>query len=50
MFGLLHATVFEMVGIWSVLGVAFLGLGYALFLRAQILRYRGSAEKGPGNA
>lgn len=39
MFGLLHASLFEMVAIWSVLGVAFMGLGYALFLRRQILGY-----------
>ena len=31
-------TSFEQVGIWSVLGVAILGLLYALFLRGQILR------------
>jgi len=35
MYGL---TAFEQVGIWSVLGVAILGLLYALFLRGQILR------------
>jgi K(+)-stimulated pyrophosphate-energized sodium pump len=31
-------TPFEQVAIWSVLGVAILGLLYALFLRSQILR------------
>lgn len=31
-------TFFEQVAIWSVLGVALLGLLYALFLRRQILR------------
>src|SRR3990172_1036938 len=35
MYGL---TAFEQVGIWSVLGVAIVGLLYALFLRGQILR------------
>ncbi len=29
---------FEQIAIWSVLGVAILGLAYALFLRSQILR------------
>ena len=31
-------TTFEMYAIWAVFGVAWLGLAYALFLRAQILR------------
>jgi K(+)-stimulated pyrophosphate-energized sodium pump len=31
-------TQFEQIAIWVVLGVAILGLGYAIFLRAQILR------------
>ena len=31
-------SVFEQFAIWSVLGVAILGLLYALFLRRQILR------------
>ena len=35
MYGL---TTFEQVAIWSVLGVAILGLLYAVFLRSQILR------------
>jgi K(+)-stimulated pyrophosphate-energized sodium pump len=34
----LHATSFEMASIWGVLFIAFLGLGYALMLRSQILR------------
>jgi K(+)-stimulated pyrophosphate-energized sodium pump len=38
----MNATLFEMVSIWSVLIIAFLGLGYALFLRRQIL----SKDKG----
>jgi K(+)-stimulated pyrophosphate-energized sodium pump len=29
---------FERIAIWAVLGISILGLGYALFLRAQILR------------
>lgn len=45
MFGLISASPFEIVSIWSVLGVAFLGLGYALFLRSQIMRYdKGTAK------
>lgn len=35
MFGL---SAFEQVAIWSVLGIAILGLGYAIFLRNQVLR------------
>ena len=31
-------TSFEQIAIWSVLGVAILGLLYAIFLRAQIMR------------
>ncbi len=34
----LQATMFELISIWGVLVIAFLGLGYALLLRAQILR------------
>ncbi|MFH1227680.1 MAG: sodium-translocating pyrophosphatase [Planctomycetota bacterium] len=34
---LLSATTFEVVAIWSVLGVSLMGLAYALFLRAQIM-------------
>lgn len=38
-------SLFEQVGIWSVLGVAVAGLLYALFLRRQILREdKGSAK------
>jgi len=35
---LISGTPFEIMAIWSILGIAFLGLAYALFLRAQILR------------
>ena len=38
MFGSFNATLFEIVSIWSVLLIAFLGLGYALMLRSQIMR------------
>ena len=36
--GSLSATLFEVVSIWCVLIVAFLGLGYALLLRSQIMK------------
>lgn len=39
MFGLMNATAFEVASIWSVLIIAFFGLGYALLLRSQILRH-----------
>jgi K(+)-stimulated pyrophosphate-energized sodium pump len=42
MTSLLNATPFEVLSIWSVLGVALLGLAYALFLRSQIM----VADKG----
>ncbi|MFA6092676.1 MAG: sodium-translocating pyrophosphatase [Elusimicrobiota bacterium] len=35
---LLYATAFETYAVWSVFGIAVLGLIYALLLRAQILR------------
>ena len=38
MSSLIHATNFEVISIWSVLIIAFLGLGYALLLRFQILK------------
>jgi K(+)-stimulated pyrophosphate-energized sodium pump len=34
---MLQTTPFETIALWSVLGIAFLGLAYALFLRRQIL-------------
>ncbi|MCX5695799.1 MAG: sodium-translocating pyrophosphatase [Candidatus Omnitrophica bacterium] len=39
MLGLMNASVFEMVAIWGVLLIAFMGLGYALFLRKQVLAH-----------
>jgi len=45
MFGSLQATLFEAVSIWGVLLIAFLGLGYALFLRGQIMRYDKGTQK-----
>ena len=42
---LLNATKFESVSLWVVLGIAVLGLLYALLLRRQVLRYEtGTAE------
>lgn len=42
MLGLMNVTVFESFAIWGVLFIALLGLGYALFLRKQVL----SQDKG----
>ncbi|MGE5307706.1 MAG: sodium-translocating pyrophosphatase [Deltaproteobacteria bacterium] len=39
MFGSIHATLFEVYSIWTVLVIAFLGLGYALMLKSQIMKY-----------
>ena len=41
----LGLTPFESVAIWVVLGIAILGLAYALFLRAQTLREDKGTEK-----
>lgn len=38
MLGLINASGFEVFAIWGVLGIAMLGLGYALLLRSQIMR------------
>lgn len=38
MFGMMNVTLFELVSIWVVLLIAFIGLGYAFMLRAQMLR------------
>lgn len=38
-------TTFEQIAIWSVLGIALLGLAYAWFLRSQILREDKGTEK-----
>ncbi|MDD5432395.1 MAG: sodium-translocating pyrophosphatase [Candidatus Omnitrophica bacterium] len=39
MSSLVNATLFEVVSLWGVLFIAFLGLGYALFLRSQIMKH-----------
>ncbi len=39
MLGLSNASLFEVISIWSVLFIAFLGLAYAFFLRRQIMRH-----------
>jgi len=44
MSSLSNATMFEIVGIWCVLLIALLGLGYALLLRRQVLKH----DKGTG--
>ncbi len=38
-------TSFEQIAIWSVLGIALIGLAYAWFLRSQILREDKGTEK-----
>ncbi|HVN56919.1 MAG TPA: sodium-translocating pyrophosphatase [Bacteroidales bacterium] len=37
MLGLSNASTFEIIAVWIVLGIAFFGLAYALFLRRQVL-------------
>ncbi|MFN8210132.1 MAG: sodium-translocating pyrophosphatase [Bacteroidales bacterium] len=37
MLGLSNASTFEVIAVWIVLGIAFFGLAYALFLRRQVL-------------
>lgn len=45
MSSLTNATTFEIVAIWCVLLIAFMGLGYALLLRRQIMKYdKGTPE------
>jgi len=39
MWSMANVTFFETVSIWSVLGIAIMGLGYAFLLRAQIMRH-----------
>ncbi|QNU65584.1 sodium-translocating pyrophosphatase [Ruminiclostridium herbifermentans] len=39
MSSLSNATTFETVSVWCVLIIAFLGLGYALLLRSQVLKF-----------
>jgi K(+)-stimulated pyrophosphate-energized sodium pump len=34
---MIEATLFERIALWAVLGIALLGLGYALFLRRQVM-------------
>ena len=38
MYAMEGLTTFEAIAIWAVFGVAILGLGYAVFLRSQIMR------------
>ena len=41
----MHLTSFEQVAIWAVFAVAWIGLGYAVFLRSQILREDKGTDK-----
>ncbi|HEX2927278.1 MAG TPA: sodium-translocating pyrophosphatase [Ruminiclostridium sp.] len=45
MSSLSNATLFETVGIWCVLIIALLGLGYALILRRQVLKHDKGTER-----
>jgi len=45
MFSLPGASAFEVIAIWSVLAIAFFGLGYALILRKQIMACDKGTEK-----
>jgi K(+)-stimulated pyrophosphate-energized sodium pump len=45
MTSLIGATSFEVFSIWTVLFIAFMGLGYALFLRKQIMQKDKGNEK-----
>ncbi len=45
MISLPGATPFEIIGLWIVLGIAFVGLAYAMFLRKQVLAYDKGTEK-----
>ncbi|WP_099467195.1 sodium-translocating pyrophosphatase [Konateibacter massiliensis] len=40
-----NATTFEIVAIWCVLLISFLGLGYAMLLRNQIMKYDKGTDK-----
>ena len=45
MWSMANVTFFETVSIWSVLGIAIMGLGYAFLLRTQIMRHdKGTRE------
>lgn len=45
MFNFTNASTFEIVAIWCVLLISFLGLGYAMLLRNQIMKHdKGSAK------
>jgi len=42
---MLEKTLFETIALWSILGIAVLGLAYALFLRRQVMREDKGTEK-----
>jgi len=42
---MLEATLFEHTALWVVLGIAIMGLGYALFLRRQVLSEETGTDK-----
>ncbi len=41
----MNATLFEIIAIWTVFFIALLGLGYAFFLRYQVLRHNKGSSK-----
>lgn len=45
MLGLMNASLFETISIFSVLFIAFMGLGYALLLRSQIMKKDKGTER-----
>jgi K(+)-stimulated pyrophosphate-energized sodium pump len=42
---MLETTTFEMIALWAVLAIALIGLGYALFLRRQVLAHDKGTSK-----
>ncbi len=42
---MLETTTFEMIALWVVLGIALIGLGYALFLRRQVMAHDKGSTK-----
>ncbi|MBN2198764.1 MAG: sodium-translocating pyrophosphatase [Candidatus Aminicenantes bacterium] len=42
---MLEKTLFETIALWAILGIAVLGLAYALFLRRQVMREDKGTEK-----
>ena len=43
--GFNNASIFEIISIWGVLCIAFVGLGYAMLLRSQVMKCDKGTEK-----